>query len=407
MRIPLILLMLTICAGISAQQFSFDNNTYKTVYPEDLCKTLKENPGYSLLDVRSYGEHYDTSSSKDFNLGYFKNSLHIPVNELAKRWRELDILKDQPLFIYCSHSQRSRRASKMLADSGFTRIYNINGGMTNILLKKQDLDKCFEDLYETKTAYKLISPAYIAEQSKKSNPWFIIDVRQDSVFKGISTYEKRNTLGHFQSAVNIPINQLESNLTKIPKDQPLLIVDEYGSDSPAAAEMLIAKGFKNVSVLFNGMNAWLEYSLDHKSTRTDGWESHTPYKIINVSAFDELMKKNPNAVLIDLRKSDQYKNQSKNYWENIGRIKNAINIPFDEFEKKTSELPASKNQSVILYIFSNQNEVYEIAKKMHEMGYKNVNVLFGGIWNIRWTAYNIKGKSFLKDWVIDIPQENM
>ena len=35
--------MLAVYTGINAQQFSFDNNTYKTVFPEDLCKTLKEN----------------------------------------------------------------------------------------------------------------------------------------------------------------------------------------------------------------------------------------------------------------------------------------------------------------------------------------------------------------------------
>lgn len=38
---------------------------------------------------------------------------------------------------------------------------------------------------------------------------------------------------------------------------------------------------------------------------------------------------------------------------------------------------------------------------------KSVALLAGGVFNLRWKAANIKGRSALKDWVIDIPSENL
>ena len=47
--------------------------------------------------------------------------------------------------------------------------------------------------------------------------------------------------------------------------------------------------------------------------------------------------------------------------------------------------------------------LFELA----ENGFTNVNVLAGGIFNLRWRAANIKGKAALKDWVVNIPADNI
>src|SRR5258706_14765695 len=107
-------------------QFKNDNVLYKTVDPADLCATLEKNKGYILLDVRSPAEYADTSTFASYNLGHLKGARNIDVGQLGKRLSEIQEYKDQPVFVYCSHSQRSRRAGKMLADSGFTQIFNIN-----------------------------------------------------------------------------------------------------------------------------------------------------------------------------------------------------------------------------------------------------------------------------------------
>src|SRR5438876_142207 len=114
-KFPLISLLLF--AAVSNAQFKTDNVKYTTVFPEELCKTLMANQGYALLDVRSQGEFDDTlASSEDLNIGHIKDAVHIDIRQLPQHWKELLAYKDKPLFIYCSHSQRSRRASRLLAD---------------------------------------------------------------------------------------------------------------------------------------------------------------------------------------------------------------------------------------------------------------------------------------------------
>jgi len=103
----IILAGLLLVAVTTNAQFKADNVKYTTVFPEELCKTLMANQGYTLLDVRSQGEYDDTSTSGGLNIGRVKNSLHIDIRELPKRWKELLAYKDKPLFIYCSQIGRA------------------------------------------------------------------------------------------------------------------------------------------------------------------------------------------------------------------------------------------------------------------------------------------------------------
>src|SRR5215467_13211753 len=81
--------LLTLAIKANAQ-FKADNVKYTTVFPEELCKTLMANHGYTLLDVRSQGEFDDTlSSSEDLNIGHIKDALHIDIRQLPQRWKEL------------------------------------------------------------------------------------------------------------------------------------------------------------------------------------------------------------------------------------------------------------------------------------------------------------------------------
>src|SRR5688500_4310840 len=98
---PLSVLLLFVLAGFSARsQYQFDNKLFKTVYLEDLCRELKKNPDHIILDVRSRGEHEDTSLYKYLNIGHLKNAKHLDIRELPARWRELLPYKDQPVFVY-------------------------------------------------------------------------------------------------------------------------------------------------------------------------------------------------------------------------------------------------------------------------------------------------------------------
>jgi rhodanese-related sulfurtransferase len=179
----------------SFAQYKYDNVKYKTVFLEDFCETLKNNRDYILLDVRSKGEYADTSSIDYLNIGHLKDAINISVDELPNRLPELRKYNNKPVFVYCSHSQRSRRASAMLADSGFTNVMNVNGGLTFFNQFMDTQLPCAKQLYETANGYKFIAAPDLLAKLKSGADIFLLDIRKDSVFKGIDTDEAMNASG--------------------------------------------------------------------------------------------------------------------------------------------------------------------------------------------------------------------
>ena len=388
----------------SNAQFKADNVKYTTVFPEELCKTLMANQGYTLLDVRSQGEYDDTSTSGGLNIGHMKNSMHIDIRELPKRWKELSAYKDKPLFIYCSHSQRSRRASRLLADSGFTKLYNINGGLTDFYNQGIESNPCQGLEIVTTVPYKILSSKEFNASAKQGKSYYIVDLRSDSIFRGIST-EKTKAEGHFNDATNMPFEKLTSTSPIAMPAKPILLVDEYGDESPEAAKLLFEKGYKDVSILFDGMDGWVDYTTNTTDKIAVKWTRNISYTLLPADDFNKMIAHKKEFTLIDVRPKDAFNNASKNYWQNIGQIKGAINIPFTEL-KTNNSLPQSKDAVIILYGFNAQPEIFEAAKWLNDQGYKNVSILQGGIWSLRWTSHNIKGKADLNNLVVNVPPEN-
>jgi len=394
-------LVLTVTANA---QFKADNVQYTTVFPQDLCKTLRANQGYTLLDVRSQGEYDDTSTSGGLNIGHIKNSMHIDIRELPKRWKELLAYKDRPLFIYCSHSQRSRRASRLLADSGFTKLYNINGGLTDFYKQGIESNPCQGFEIVTTIPYKILSSGELNANVKQGKSFYIIDLRSDSIFRGIST-EKTKAEGHFNDAVNMPFEKLKANSAITMPSKSILLVDEYGDDSPEAAKLLVERGYKDVSILFDGMDGWVSYSTNTTDKPAVKWTRNISYTLLPAEEFNSMMAEKKEFTLVDVRTKNEFNNASKNYWQNIGQIRGAINIPYAEL-KTSPSLPQSKDAPIILYGFNAQPEIFEAAKWLKDQGYKNVSILQGGIWSLRWSSHNIKGKADLNNLVVNVPPEN-
>ena len=388
-----------ICAQLTAQ-YKNDNVLYKTVYPEDLGQQLKASPGYLLLDVRSKGENEDTSSS-GLNIGRFKNAKNIDIRQLANRLNELQGFKSSPIFVYCSHSQRSRRASKMLADSGFTNVYNINGGMTTLLQANSNLN----DIYETKNNYHLLSPTQFCKEISSLNV-YLLDVRPDSLYNFTTGSEFANAMGKLKTAVHIPYSDLESSLSQIPNNKKIIIADAFGDLSYKAAALLTSKGYKNVAVLFDGIYNLTIANMSDAGCKTGIWQPNKKYHILTADEFDALAKKDKDVAILDIRTAAEYNNQSKDAWRNVGHIKNAINVPAADLQNRIGDLSSFKNKPVIVYAFS-AADGYAAAAKLVDLGFTHVNILAGGIFNLRWRAANIKGKTALKDWVVDVPAENM
>lgn len=396
--------LLVTCGSFA--QYKNDNVLYKTVYTQDICKELNSHPGYLLLDVRTPGEYADTSS-RGLNLGRFKNAVNMEVIELGKRIAEINTYKDKPVFVYCSHSQRSRRASKMLADSGFTQVFNINGGMTGIRQLPLAGNGCVYDKLETKNVYGIISASDLCTKiSESAKNIFLLDVRNDSAFKHISPDAKINAFGFFKNATHIALADLEAGLSGLPAGKEIIVLDLFGGDAAKAAELLKRNNFSNVSILLEGLDRMNSTNSKDLPCLSWAYETNIPYKIINAQELKSFLETTKDFLFLDARTTEEFKNIHKNAWQNIGHLQNAVNIPTADLESQWEKISAYKTKPVIIYVFGSGTAAHEAANALAKKGFTDIRVLQGGIFNIGWTAANIKGYSSLAALRVDVPVEN-
>ena len=86
----------------------------KTVTWKDADKLVKE--GCEVLDVRT---------NREYEKGNYKNSIHIPVDDLRNNLDKLN--KDKKYLVYCRTGLRSYIACRILIQNSFD-VYNITGG---------------------------------------------------------------------------------------------------------------------------------------------------------------------------------------------------------------------------------------------------------------------------------------
>ena len=75
--------------------------------------------GAVLLDVRTPAEVAKGMASEA--------AVNVPLQELPQRLSEVP--KDKDLLVYCRSGKRSMAASKFLVENGYTRVFNVEGGI--------------------------------------------------------------------------------------------------------------------------------------------------------------------------------------------------------------------------------------------------------------------------------------
>lgn len=85
---------------------------------QELQQRLENNEDFLLLDVRE---------AHEYAFAHIQGSLHIPLRQIPERIQELNPEKD--LIVLCHHGMRSQQACLFLEQYGFTRLYNLVGGI--------------------------------------------------------------------------------------------------------------------------------------------------------------------------------------------------------------------------------------------------------------------------------------
>jgi rhodanese-related sulfurtransferase len=226
--------------------------------------------------------------------------------------------------------------------TGFILLAGCNTGLS----KKEPIPITVEKVYE------------ILKTQKDS--FIILDVRIKEEFDS----------GHLDSAVLIPVDDLEVRYGEITKNRPIIVYCKSGRRSAKAADLLVGKDFSPVYEMIGGIDAWI--SKEYPVIVENSASGTTEVIEINYITADELnakLNKNEDIIILDVRSEDSYM---------IEHIKDAVNIPYSELEGRTGDLDNTKE--IIIYCDNydcglSKNAVSLLVK----VGFKNVLALEGGI----------------------------
>ncbi len=94
---------------------------YKNITAAEFNKMREENPAAVLLDVRTPAEVRQSKIPGAVNI-------EVTGRNFAEEVQKLD--KDKTYLVYCRSGARSGQACDYMADKGFSKVYNLNGGIS-------------------------------------------------------------------------------------------------------------------------------------------------------------------------------------------------------------------------------------------------------------------------------------
>ena len=102
------------------EEESSDGEEIQQLSVEDAHEMLSSDTPPFLLDVRTPGE---------VQIASLRNAHVIPLQEIPYRFEELNSEKAGPMIIHCHHGMRSMQAAMFLQSKGFSKLYNLAGGI--------------------------------------------------------------------------------------------------------------------------------------------------------------------------------------------------------------------------------------------------------------------------------------
>ena len=158
-----------------------------SVTPEEGRRMIQEDDTLELLDVRQPNE---------YNKGHISGSRIIPLTDLPDKMNSLD--KESKILVYCAIGGRSRVATQMLMEEGFTNAINLKGGFkayegwTGYGEVEKGLDNFPADI----SMHELLNTAYAMEEALElfytSQAATSKDLRVQTIFRQLTLVEVRH-----------------------------------------------------------------------------------------------------------------------------------------------------------------------------------------------------------------------
>ena len=104
--------------NLSNAEGSTQEVTYEKISLEEAKQLMKDEEGYIILDVRT---------KEEFAEGHIPGAICVPNETISDEMPEELPEQEQLILVYCRSGNRSKQASKKLAELGYTNIKEFGG----------------------------------------------------------------------------------------------------------------------------------------------------------------------------------------------------------------------------------------------------------------------------------------
>ncbi len=101
-----------------SMKFKNDHAKKNEFTPLEILQEMEKRRDMMMIDVREPVE---------VKICHIENARHIPMGEIPAKIDELP--KDKDLVVFCHMGVRSKQVMNYLRKNGFTRVYNLKGGI--------------------------------------------------------------------------------------------------------------------------------------------------------------------------------------------------------------------------------------------------------------------------------------
>ena len=213
---------------------------YPSVSVDWVKKQIDSGADMVLVDSRPKRKKYDK--------GHIHGAISIPDSQFAKMTDQLPQDKGKVLVFYCGGFKcpLSHKSAKKAIDLGYTNVkvyaagfpawkaaYGTAGAGATTAAASKVKAGTEEGSIDTDTFVKMVN--------ENPDSMMLIDVRDPDEFAN----------GHFKTAVNIPVDQLEDKIKTLPADKPIVFVCGTGARSGESYYMVqdVRPELKNVYYL--------------------------------------------------------------------------------------------------------------------------------------------------------------
>jgi rhodanese-related sulfurtransferase len=382
------------CCLLAVSFFANSQKMYNEITLPELMKKKKQgDANMVIVDVRSKGEYHDTvSRGKQSNIGHIKGAINITLQDLQQNpdaVKQLDAYKDKDIYLICSHSYRSRSASRILLNNGFTHVNNVQGGMTEWYRRYDELAP-YRDQLEKGIVYNNTSPEQLLDQLAEGKNVLLIGVRNTPQFwfdsfnlKLYRYYPLVKQTVYFTYADSLKI------LEEVQKDKnrPVVLFNMLNNGAAELAEWLTRKGAQNASYLVGGVNLFYEYASNKSKATTDKLFSEQSNVHFITPVIYCKMTGNKNVQMIDARHDTLFNKINSGVKHDYRHLVNAANFFAGKGTAQfQQEFPDMQKE----YVFISDNyDALQMADELSRKGYK-ISWMIGGLDRFEWYMNNVE-----------------